>query len=76
VALMFRVIDAFRAFDKILIMTNGGPAEATTILSIYLYKVSFHYQNWSYGALLALVLIAVTLVFQWTYDTFVIRKVA
>ena len=76
VALMFRVIDAFRAFDKILIMTNGGPAEATTILSIYLYKVSFHYQNWSYGALLALILIAVTLVFQWTYDTFVIRKVA
>lgn len=76
VALMFRVIDAFRAFDKILIMTNGGPAEATTILSIYLYKVSFHYQNWGYGALLALILIAVTLVFQWTYDTFVIRKVA
>ena len=76
VALMFLVIDAFRAFDKILIMTNGGPAEATTILSIYLYKVSFHYQNWGYGALLALILIAVTLVFQWTYDTFVIRKVA
>ena len=76
VALMFRVIDAFRAFDKILIMTNGGPAEATTILSIYLYKVSFHYQNWSYGALLALILIAVTLAFQWTYDTFVVRKVA
>ena len=75
-ALMFRVIDAFRAFDKILIMTNGGPAEVTTILSIYLYKVSFHYQNWNYGALLALVLIAVTLAFHWTYNRLVVRRLA
>lgn len=75
-ALMFRVIDAFRAFDKILIMTNGGPAEVTTILSIYLYKVSFHYQNWNYGALLALILITVTLAFHWTYNTLVVRRLA
>lgn len=75
-ALMFRVIDAFRAFDKILIMTNGGPAEVTTILSIYLYKVSFHYQNWNYGALLALILIAVTLAFHWSYNRLVVRRLA
>jgi len=73
-ALMFRVIDAFRAFDKILIMTNGGPAEATSILSIYLYKVSFHYQSWSYGALLGLLLMGLTLAFHWAYSALVVRR--
>ncbi|MFI7063197.1 carbohydrate ABC transporter permease [Kribbella sp. NPDC050124] len=38
VALVVRGIDAARAFDIILIQTNGGPQESTTTLSLLIYR--------------------------------------
>jgi multiple sugar transport system permease protein len=38
VALIVRGIDAARAFDIILIQTNGGPQESTTTLSLLIYR--------------------------------------
>jgi multiple sugar transport system permease protein len=34
-----RAIDAFRTFDVIYVLTGGGPADKTTTMSIYIYKL-------------------------------------
>lgn len=43
VALIVRGIDAARAFDIILIQTNGGPQESTTTLSLLVYRTMTRY---------------------------------
>ena len=43
VALIVRGIDAARAFDIILIQTNGGPQESTTTLSLLIYRTMTRY---------------------------------
>lgn len=43
VALIIRGIDAARAFDIILIQTNGGPQESTTTLSLLIYRTMTRY---------------------------------
>ena len=48
VALLFRTIDAFRAFDSIYILTGGGPGTATLTLTLLAYKTGFVF--WDMGA--------------------------
>ncbi len=43
VALIVRGIDAARAFDIILIQTDGGPQESTTTLSLLVYRTMTRY---------------------------------
>jgi multiple sugar transport system permease protein len=50
VALLLRTIFEFRAFDNIYAMTGGGPANATMVLSMYTYLVSFVQFDFSLGA--------------------------
>ena len=45
-ALLFRTIDALRVFDLVFVMTQGGPADATNVLSFYGYKKTFA-EGWS-----------------------------
>lgn len=41
VALLFRTMDAFRVFDLVYVMTQGGPGDATNVLQFYGYKTMF-----------------------------------
>ena len=36
---LLRAIDAFKEFDKVFILTGGGPGTATELLSIYTYRM-------------------------------------
>ena len=47
-------MDNFRFIDAILILTGGGPADATNILPVYLFDVSFQYFKLGRGAAIAL----------------------
>jgi multiple sugar transport system permease protein len=49
-ALLFRTIDAFRVFDLVFVMTQGGPADATNVLQFYGYKKSFAEGMIGYGS--------------------------
>lgn len=62
IALLLRFMDNFRFIDAILQLTGGGPADATKILPVYLYEVSFTDFNLGYGAAIALTLLVVTIV--------------
>jgi len=64
VALLFRTMDAFKAYDKFVILTSGGPGNATQVVSLYNYKVSFTFWEMGYGAVLAFVTIMVVNIFN------------
>jgi multiple sugar transport system permease protein len=53
VALLFRALDAWRVFDAIYVLTEGGPANATETLSIYAYKTLVRAGDLGYGAALS-----------------------
>jgi multiple sugar transport system permease protein len=52
-AALFRSLDAFRVFDAIYVLTEGGPANATETLSIYAYKTLMRSGDFGYGSTLA-----------------------
>jgi multiple sugar transport system permease protein len=54
-ALLFRTLDAFRVFDAIYVLTEGGPGNSTETLSIYAYKVLMRSGDFGYGSTLAVV---------------------
>ncbi len=37
-----RVMDAFRFFDLVYVLTNGGPGTATETITLYTYELGFH----------------------------------
>ena len=41
VILVVRLADAFRIFDVVYVLTGGGPANATDVLSTYIYRQMF-----------------------------------
>lgn len=55
VALVFRMLDAWRVFDVIYVLTGGGPANTTETLSLYAYKMLFQTLQFGYGSALAVV---------------------
>ncbi|MBV9813437.1 MAG: sugar ABC transporter permease [Acetobacteraceae bacterium] len=41
VALLLRTIFEFRAFENVYVLTGGGPADSTMLISLYTYTTSF-----------------------------------
>jgi multiple sugar transport system permease protein len=62
IGILLRFMDNFRFIDSVLILTGGGPADATKILPVYLFEVSFQYFKLGRGAAIALTLLVVTIV--------------
>jgi multiple sugar transport system permease protein len=59
IALAIRVIENFKIFDTLYIMTGGGPGVATETISVYIYKVTQNDLIWGYVAAIALVILIV-----------------
>ena len=55
VVLLLRTIDAFKAFDILYVMTEGGPGRATEVLSMFGYRLAF--VSWRMGAASAFAMI-------------------
>ena len=60
--LLLRGIDAFKEFDKVFILTGGGPGTVSELLSIYAYRVNFKNWNLGYGATVAFMVYLVVLI--------------
>lgn len=50
IAIVLRTIDAFGTFDQVFVLTNGGPGEATRLVSIFGYETAFKFQLVGYGS--------------------------
>ena len=51
------VINAFRMVDHVVVMTHGGPDNATSLLLYHLYEVGFRYWDQGYAAAITVVLL-------------------
>jgi multiple sugar transport system permease protein len=66
IALIIRAIEAFKIFDAIALLTAGGPGEATTNVSIYIFDETFQAVRWGYASSVAiLILIFVSVLGFW-----------
>ena len=63
IALIFRVMEAFKSFDIIYVVTHGGPARATETMTIRAYLESFSYHRLEYGAAIGLIALIITIFF-------------
>jgi multiple sugar transport system permease protein len=57
IALALRFIECLKIFDPVFVMTKGGPGVATQSVSLYLYKLTFGDNNWSYVAAIGLAIL-------------------
>jgi len=53
VAVAFRAVQAYGAFDLPYVMTGGGPGGATETVSLYAYRNYFRYLDFGYGSAVA-----------------------
>ncbi len=56
VALVFRTLDAFRAFDIAVVLTGGGPGNSTELLTLYNYKLYMEFLNFGKGSALSILI--------------------
>lgn len=59
VVLIIRGTDAFRVFDIIYALTNGGPANSTLSLSIYAFKKGFEQYEMGYAMAISVIMMLV-----------------
>ncbi len=62
IAILLRFMDNFRFIDAILALTGGGPADATKLLPVYLFDVSFKFFKLGRGGAIAFTLLVVTII--------------
>ncbi|MFE7644240.1 carbohydrate ABC transporter permease [Streptomyces phaeoluteigriseus] len=60
-SLIFSVNGTLKVFDSIVALTNGGPGNGTTPLTLYMFQTSFTYSEYGYGSTIALLLTVVCL---------------
>jgi sn-glycerol 3-phosphate transport system permease protein len=53
------VVNAFRVVDQVVVMTHGGPDNATTLLLYYIYEAGFRFWDTSLAAALTVVLLVI-----------------
>lgn len=69
--LVLGFVYTFKVFDLVFVMTNGGPVNATEVLSTYSYKMSFSFFRFGEGAAAANILFACLFVVALIYLKFV-----
>jgi multiple sugar transport system permease protein len=74
VALLWRVIDTFRIFDVIYLLTAGGPARKTETVSIYVYRYGFKLFDLGYAAAASYLMILIMLILAFILTSLIGRS--
>jgi multiple sugar transport system permease protein len=74
IALVIRTMDAFKIFDVIFAMTQGGPGLATTVLNFLAYKQGLVFFDMGYAAALSNILLVIIGAFSLLYIRIVTRR--
>jgi multiple sugar transport system permease protein len=61
IALMLRIIDTFRTFDVVWLMTQGGPGGATNLITVDAYLLAFQGVDFGHAAAVSYIALAVSL---------------
>ncbi len=54
---LFRLIDSFKAFPLIYVLTNGGPGSATEVTNFYGFIEAFNFSYWGYASAIAVIML-------------------
>jgi multiple sugar transport system permease protein len=64
IALIMRVIYAYRIFDTVFVMTRGGPGNSTEVISLHLYYIALNFFHLGTAAAISFIVIAFATVFS------------
>lgn len=64
---LLRTIDSFRIFDKVNLLTGGGPANSTTTITQYIYNFGIKSLKFGLGSAGALIMTVIVLVLSSLY---------
>ena len=64
---LLRTIDSFRLFDKVNLLTGGGPANSTATISQYLYNYGIKSLDFGFGSAGAIVMTVLVLILSSFY---------
>jgi multiple sugar transport system permease protein len=67
IALLFRTLDALRAFDIMFVLTGGGPAGTTETLTVYAYRSLFQTLQLGFGSAIGAAVFALVMLTAWGY---------
>ncbi|MFA6507513.1 MAG: sugar ABC transporter permease [Treponemataceae bacterium] len=65
VAFLFRLIDSFKIFDKVSVLTGGGPGAATETLNLYMFRIGFQTFDFGKAAAIGQIIIFVIMALTW-----------
>ncbi|MBO0772018.1 MAG: sugar ABC transporter permease, partial [Actinobacteria bacterium] len=68
------VIGSLQLFDVVWIMTQGGPANASSTMLTYLYYNGVGRYQFGYGSAVAVVLFVISFIFSLAYQRFALRR--
>jgi multiple sugar transport system permease protein len=73
-ALLFRTIEAFKLFDLVFLLTNGGPGTATETIALRVYRIAFENNKTSESTALAYILLFTVIVLTNLYLYFATQR--
>jgi multiple sugar transport system permease protein len=59
VVLLLRTIDGARVFDKVFVMTGGGPGTSSLTLILHIYREAFRNLDFGYGAAMSVLMLVI-----------------
>ncbi len=62
IAVLFRMLDAFRVFDVLYVMTGGGPGTATESIAMYTFTEIMQNLRFGFGSALSVIVFAVAII--------------
>ena len=76
IAILLRFMDSFMIYTEVVVLTGGGPGNATTFLSIDLVKTALGQFDLGPAAAMSLVYFLIILLFSWLFYTLMMRNEA
>ena len=66
-ALLFRTIEAFKIFDIVYLVTEGGPGSSTETVSVYVFRLAFQFFRTSQASALGYIMLFAVIVLTSLY---------
>jgi glycerol transport system permease protein len=76
IAILLRFMDSFMIYTEVVVVTGGGPGNATTFLSIDLVKTALGQFDLGPAAAMSLIYFLITLFLSWLFYTLMMRNEA
>lgn len=74
ISVFLSIIGALQLFDLVWVMTGGGPVHASNTMAVYMIDWGFKRFQFGYASAVAVIMLAISLVFALAYQRFVLRR--